>query len=96
VGNSLRFLENVLRNYPNGCYIVESNEGIDALENVQYNGEASLATWAQNLVDEFYGENYEDTSAGVLSPRQVPAQEQPNVTVGRGRGAHMTKPAWAK
>lgn len=69
VGNSLRFVENVLRSAPRGVHLVEVNEGIDALESVQFqSGEEHLSTWAAALVNEFYGENY-----GVNSPPSAPA-----------------------
>ncbi|KAH7491851.1 hypothetical protein PRIC1_002680 [Phytophthora ramorum] len=64
VGNSLRFIENVLRVVPRGVSLVEVNEGIDALETVQFEcGEEHLSKWAAALVNEFYGENY-----GINSP----------------------------
>ncbi|RLN90821.1 hypothetical protein BBJ28_00012506 [Nothophytophthora sp. Chile5] len=119
VGNSLRFIENVLRVAPRGVAIVEGNEGIDALETVQFeSGEEHLSKWAAALVNEFYGENYgvnsppnaggapagfgADFSAmeGVQMPfgangaaPQAAAAPGPG---GRGRGAHMTTPAWKK
>lgn len=110
VGNSLRFIENVLRVAPRGVHLVEANEGIDALETVQFqSGEEHLSQWAAALVNEFYGENY-----GINSPPSVAAVGGfvPNLSVlqpplaqfnfnaaspgGRGRGAHMTTPAWKK
>lgn len=115
VGNSLRFIENVLRVAPRGVALVESNDGIDALETVQFDSsEEHLSKWAAALVNEFYGENYGVNSppstgaAGgfvpALSVLQPPAagfsfgqtpenNAQPG---GRGRGAHMTMPAWKK
>ncbi|RQM12801.1 hypothetical protein DD237_004170 [Peronospora effusa] len=113
VGNSLRFIENVLRVAPQGVSLVEANEGIDALETVQFEcGEEHLSEWAAALANEFYGENY-----GINSPpstAQVPTgfgfpsedlgqlsfganQQAPaSGPGGRGRGAHMTTPAWKK
>lgn len=117
VGNSLRFIENVLRVAPRGVHVVEVNDGIDALETVQFqSSEEHLSKWAAALVNEFYGENY-----GVNSPPSAPATGGfvPNLSVlqpppaqfafgsaqqsigmsspgGRGRGAHMTTPAWKK
>ncbi|DBA03965.1 TPA: hypothetical protein N0F65_010618 [Lagenidium giganteum] len=108
VDNSLRFVENVLRVSPRGVSMVEQHGGIDALENVQYqSGEPQLARWAEELVNEFYGENY-----GVHSPTNQPSagfggsipvlndtmamQDVPPAGAGRGRGAHMTMPAWKK
>ncbi|CAI5723248.1 unnamed protein product [Hyaloperonospora brassicae] len=114
VGNSLRFIENVLRVAPRGALLVETNEGIDALETVQFEcGDERLSQWAAALVNEFYGENY-----GIHSPPSAGAeftefggssgepmmqlsfdtsQQSPaSGTAGRGRGAHMTTPAWKK
>ncbi|KAL8023579.1 putative armadillo-like helical, importin subunit alpha [Plasmopara halstedii] len=102
VGNSLRFIENVLRVAPRGVFLIEVNEGIDALETVQFECEQEhLSKWAAALVNKFYGENY-----GVNSPPGAPsASEFTNQHVdisalqqpgGRGRGAHMTIPAWKK
>ncbi|KAE9015277.1 hypothetical protein PF005_g13245 [Phytophthora fragariae] len=116
VGNSLRFIENVLRVAPRGVSLVEVNEGIDALETVQFEcSEEHLSKWAAALVNEFYGENYGINSppnaAGVPAgfgfsseePMQLsfgannsgPQQVAPGPG-GRGRGAHMTTPAWKK
>nr|CCA27530.1 importin subunit alpha putative [Albugo laibachii Nc14] len=102
VGNSLRFIEYVLRFAPNGVLLVESLNGIEALENVQFRqDEAHLSEWAASLVDTYYGENY-----GVHSPQQndrdgnssdqmMCEDDSSNTTfVGRGRGAQMTLPAW--
>ncbi|CAI5740215.1 unnamed protein product [Peronospora destructor] len=76
VGNSLRFIENVLRVAPQGVSLVETNEGIDALETVQFEcDEEHLSEWA-----------------AALGQRQAPASG----IGGRGRGAHMTTPAWKK
>ncbi|GMF30976.1 unnamed protein product [Phytophthora fragariaefolia] len=115
VGNSLRFIENVLRVAPRGVSLVEMNEGIDALETVQFEcGEEHLSKWAAALVNEFYGENYGVNSppnaAGVPTgfgfssgePMQMSFDANhgsPQVAPGpggRGRGAHMTTPAWKK
>ncbi|KAG3102060.1 hypothetical protein PI125_g14274 [Phytophthora idaei] len=109
VGNSLRFIENVLRAATRGVSLVEVNEGIDALETVQFEcGEEHLSKWAAALVNEFYGENYgvnsPPSAAGVSGfnfptgdPVQLqlgaPQQAAPGPG-GRGRGAHMTTPAW--
>ncbi|KAF1792883.1 Armadillo-type fold [Phytophthora cactorum] len=111
VGNSLRFIENVLRAATRGVSLVEVNEGIDALETVQFEcGEEHLSKWAAALVNEFYGENYgvnsPPSAAGVSGfnfptgdPVQLqlgaPQQAAPGPG-GRGRGAHMTTPAWKK
>uniref|UniRef100_A0AAV1TQR2 Importin subunit alpha n=1 Tax=Peronospora matthiolae TaxID=2874970 RepID=A0AAV1TQR2_9STRA len=111
VGNALRFIENVLRVASQGVSLVELNEGIDALETVQFEcGEERLSQWAAALVNEFYGENYgvhsppnadtECAGFGELSeePMQlsfdVSQQSSAPGTAGRGRGAHMTTPAW--
>ncbi|CAH0477506.1 unnamed protein product [Peronospora belbahrii] len=113
VGNSLRFIENVLRVAPDGVSLVEANEGIDALETVQFEcNEEHLSQWAGALVNEFYGENY-----GVNSPPNAAGasigfdvrsgdsvqfsfgahEEAPILSSGgRGRGVHMTTPAWKK
>lgn len=115
VGNSLRFVENVLRVAPRGDMLIESNDGIDALENVQFqSGEEHLSRWAAALVNEFFGENYgvnSPPSAGGPSFSSFPSLGgdasmeggQPfNLAApsagagGRGRGAHMTTPAWKK
>ncbi|KAF4029763.1 Armadillo/beta-catenin-like repeat [Phytophthora infestans] len=110
VGNSLRFIENVLRVATRGVSLVEVNEGIDALETVQFEcGEEHLSKWAAALVNEFYGENYgvnSPPSAGGVSGFNFPTgepvqfqlggQQQPAGPGGRGRGAHMTTPAWKK
>ncbi|POM71328.1 Importin subunit alpha [Phytophthora palmivora] len=112
VGNSLRFIENVLRVAPRGVSLVEVNEGIDALETVQFEcGEEHLSKWAAALVNEFYGENYgmnsPPSNVGVPGfgfpsgePVQlslgVPQQNAAQGPGGRGRGAHMTTPAWKK
>ncbi|KAF4031702.1 Armadillo/beta-catenin-like repeat [Phytophthora infestans] len=110
VGNSLRFIENVLRVATHGVSLVEVNEGIDALETVQFEcGEEHLSKWAAALVNEFYGENYgvnSPPSAGGVSGFNFPTgepvqfqlggQQQPAGPGGRGRGAHMTTPAWKK
>lgn len=98
VGNSLRFVENVLRVAPRGVSLIEVNEGIDALETVQFEcDEKHLSEWAAALVNEFYGENY-----GVHSPSSAPnvsgltfsIESETPAALGRGRGAHMTTPAW--
>ncbi|TMW68902.1 hypothetical protein Poli38472_001058 [Pythium oligandrum] len=103
VGNSLRLIENVLRVAPNGVSVIESHGGIEALENVQFQSqEAHLSQWAEALVNEFYGENY-----GINSPPSLAATggalpefsfqlPPPAPDAGRGRGAHMTMPAWKK
>lgn len=107
VGNSLRFVENVLRSASRGVALVESCGGIDALENVQFqSSEPHLAKWAEALVNEFYGENYgvhsptntgdivHSFSENTLSPANVEMADGSGL--GRGRGAHMTTPAWKK
>ncbi|KAI9917421.1 hypothetical protein PsorP6_013345 [Peronosclerospora sorghi] len=111
VGNSLRFIENVLRSTPRGVSLIEVNDGIDALETVQYKcGDEHLSQWAAMLVNEFYGENYgthsPPSAAGVpgsfsAEPLQLSAgaaepPAAPTGAGGRGRGAHMTTPAWKK
>uniref|UniRef100_K3XB19 Importin subunit alpha n=1 Tax=Globisporangium ultimum (strain ATCC 200006 / CBS 805.95 / DAOM BR144) TaxID=431595 RepID=K3XB19_GLOUD len=113
VGNSLRFIENVLRVAPRGVHVIEVHEGIDALESVQFqSGEEHLSQWAAALVNEFYGENYGVNSpvntgaAGGFVPSLSVLQPPPSGGVqfnldqaapgGRGRGAHMTTPAWKK
>lgn len=126
VGNSLRFIENVLRVSPRGVHLVEVNEGIDALESVQFqSGEEHLSQWAAALVNEFYGENYGVNSppssgsvGGFVPTLSSGAMESASATGaqfsfgshqrpehptpaaagpgGRGRGAHMTTPAWKK
>lgn len=110
VGNSLRFIENVLRVAPRGDALVESLEGIDALENVQFqSNEEHLSRWAAALVNEFYGENYgvnsppsaADIGAGFSADTSdvtfsFGSTDAPAGAGGRGRGAHMTTPAWKK
>ncbi|OWY98470.1 Importin subunit alpha [Phytophthora megakarya] len=113
VGNSLRFIENVLRVAPRGVSLVEVNEGIDALETVQFEcGEEHLSKWAAALVNEFYGENYginsPPSNAGIPTGFGFPSGEPVQSSLGtlqqfaapgpggRGRGAHMTTPAWKK
>jgi importin subunit alpha-1 len=113
VGNSLRFIENVLRKAPRGVALVEVNEGIDALETVQFEcAEEHLSKWAAALVNEFYGENYglnsPPNAAGVPAGFGFPSSAEPVQLSfgapqqaapgpgGRGRGAHMTTPAWKK
>jgi hypothetical protein len=110
VGNSLRLIENVLRVAPNGVSLVESHDGIEALENVQYQSqETHLATWAEAIVNEFYGEQYginSPPSAGAVGGNvptfnfELPPPAEPTADSaapgGRGRGAHMTVPAWKK
>ncbi|GLE01882.1 hypothetical protein PINS_up010720 [Pythium insidiosum] len=93
VGNSLRLLENVLRVAPNGVALVESHGGIEALETLQFqsdDGEDNhLARWAEALV------NDQGAVGGALPEFSF---ELPPATAsgGRGRGAHMTVPAWKK
>ncbi|TDH74134.1 hypothetical protein CCR75_007615 [Bremia lactucae] len=103
VGNSLRFLEQLMRGGTPGVALVEAHGGIDALEKVQFENEAEyLSTWAAALVNEFYGENY-----GVQSPplcgKDSLTEESTEIEIGtsnavvsggRGRGVHMTMPAW--
>lgn len=102
VGNSLRLIEFVLRFASNGVLLVESLDGIEALENVQFHqDEAHLSEWAAALVNTYYGENY-----GMHSPRKDDQNEHSSdqmmceddtcnaPSIGRGRGAQMTLPAW--
>jgi hypothetical protein len=105
VENSLRLIENILRSGKKGVLLIEQNEGIDALETVQFQvQETYLAKWAEALVNEFYGENYnvDDTASSprpslLLAPSFL-LQEEEKIQAerGRGRGTHLTKPAWMK
>ncbi|ETV76715.1 hypothetical protein, variant 1 [Aphanomyces astaci] len=99
VGTALQFLENVLRHVPRGVYLVESADGIAALETVQDGHSDLLATKAEQLVNEFYGESYDAPFSPPSDPPQAsfaPIDDvHPPTAGGRGRGAHMTRPAWA-
>ncbi|KAF0694061.1 Aste57867_15031 [Aphanomyces stellatus] len=119
VANALSFVEHVLRHVPQGVFLVESAGGIDALESVQDGASDYLATKAEQLVNEFYGETYDaplsptstsapsSSTSGILliikhsHPHYhlaISFQGPPSSSSGgggMGRGAHMTRPAWA-
>lgn len=94
VRTALRFIENVLRNTEKGVELVETHDGIEYLENLQYSDVSksseweNLSSWAQELVDKFYGESYgaEEVETEVFN------FAPPTNSAGRGRS--MTKPAW--
>ncbi|CAD7695024.1 unnamed protein product [Ostreobium quekettii] len=54
----IRFVEVVLRVVPNGPKLVESADGIFALEELQFKGPEDLQRLAADLVDKYYGEDY--------------------------------------
>ncbi|GFR41379.1 hypothetical protein Agub_g2062 [Astrephomene gubernaculifera] len=60
----LRFVSLVLSGLKRGAQLVESLDGIDALEAVQYGTGGcrvpELQAWAEELVDTYYGEDYEE------------------------------------
>lgn len=100
---ALRFIDNVLRCGADGVHLVESSNGIECLENLEYGVSSrpsdwqSFGQWAHDLVDEFYGESYvneaEEEREGALNLLR-PQPSSFGAGVGAGRGANMTKPAW--
>lgn len=56
----LQFLELVMRALPNsqGPKLVEAEDGIDALESLQFHGNDELRAMANHLVDKYFGEDY--------------------------------------
>ncbi|OQS07474.1 importin subunit alpha [Thraustotheca clavata] len=90
VTNALYFLQHVLVNVPQSVYMIESFGGIDALESIQDQDSGANSRLANQLIDQFYGDDYDP----IVSPKAntVPAFDER--LAGAGRGAHMTKPAW--
>ncbi|KAH9189036.1 hypothetical protein AeNC1_008990 [Aphanomyces euteiches] len=97
VANALQFIEQVLRQVPRGVYLVECHGGIDALESVQDGQSDQLSTKAEQLMNEFYGETYDSPMSPPNSAdhKTPPAFQAGPPVGGMGRGAHMTRPAWA-
>ena len=54
----LQFTQMVLEEVEEGPQRVEELDGIDALEQLQYNGPWDVSMLAGGLVDRFYGEDY--------------------------------------
>eukprot|EP00899_Mesostigma_viride_P018423 jgi/Mesvir1/26582/Mv16232-RA.1 len=54
----LRFVELVLRLVPRGPQLVEAEDGIDAIESVQFHESEELRRMSSQLVDTYYGEDY--------------------------------------
>ncbi len=87
----LDFLDIIMKEIPNkaGIKAVEMNEGIDAIESIQYNQSCpkELNEYAANLVDKYFGhdENGDDDDNAFEQQQQIPS-------VGRGRG--LLLPSW--
>lgn len=58
---ALMFIEMVLGCHPDGPAIVENENGIEKLESLQFHENQALYTMANELIDRFYGEDYEDS-----------------------------------
>ncbi|KAG2243681.1 hypothetical protein Bca52824_094484 [Brassica carinata] len=56
----LQFIELVLRGMPNGegSKLVEGEDGIDAMERLQFHENEELRVMANSLVDKYFGEDY--------------------------------------
>ncbi|OQR82416.1 importin subunit alpha [Achlya hypogyna] len=91
VANALQFVQHVLGSVPQSVYTIESLGGIDALESIQERDSGDLGRLAQQLMDQYYGDEYEP----LVSPKAAAPIAFDPPPVGGGRGAHMTKPAWA-
>uniref|UniRef100_A0A7S2RHN7 Importin subunit alpha n=1 Tax=Mucochytrium quahogii TaxID=96639 RepID=A0A7S2RHN7_9STRA len=99
---ALEFIEIVLAKLSNpfgasklggrtGAKLVEMFDGIDALEVVAYNQNlpSFLIERASELVDKYFGEDYEDEEED--QPREA---FRAGVQLGVGRGRAMVQPAW--
>jgi hypothetical protein len=56
---------------------VEHNDGIDAIESVQFHADPQLRELSSHLVDRYYGEDYglqhEDEAVQAVDPTELPA-----------------------
>jgi len=77
---SLMFITVVLQEYPNGALLVESLGGIELIDDIHYSSqmETEIAAYAGHLIDEFYGEEYDDSN----SPNVVGHSSTNNVLTG--------------
>jgi len=97
---ALMFLTLVLQNIKDGPRLVESLGGLEAIDEIHYNStaDAEIAAYAGNLVDDFYGEDYDDSNSEMIIKAVNTTQNHQDTPsmAGSGRGKAMTQPAWMK